>query len=131
MPRVLIAEDSGVVQRLIKLALQSDKTIEIVGTVTDGEQAYEETLKLKPDVVLMDYRMPKMNGADSIKKIMSEIPTSIIVVSSAPEIKNEVLKLGAAAFIDKPKELDYTVIAAKLINEIKIHSRIKPQKRTY
>jgi two-component system chemotaxis response regulator CheB len=131
MPKVLIAEDSGVVQRLIKLALQTDRTIEVVASVTDGEQAYLETVKHKPDVILMDYRMPKMNGAEAIKKIMSEIPTSIIVVSSAPEIKNEVLKLGAASFIDKPKELDYSVIAAKLINEIKIHSRIKPQKRTY
>ena len=131
MPRVLIAEDSVVIQRLLKITLQNDKTIEIVAIVSDGEQAYLETINHKPDVILMDYRMPKMNGDEAIKKIMSEVPTSIIVVSSFPEIKDSILKLGAAAFINKPKELDFTSIAQKLINEIKIQSRIRPQKKTY
>ncbi len=131
MPKVLIAEDSNLIQRLLKVALQTDKSIEIISTVADGEQAYLETIKLKPDVVIMDYRMPKMNGADALKKIMSESPTSVIFVSSASEVKADLLKLGAAAFIDKPKELDFTSIAQKLINDIKIYSRIKPAKRTY
>ncbi len=131
MPRVLIAEDSIVVQRLLKVTLQADKTIEIIGIVADGEQAYLETVKQRPDVILMDYRMPKMNGDEAIKRIMSEVPTSIIVVSSVPEMKDELLKLGAAAFIHKPKELDFTSIAQKLINEVKIQSRIRPQKKTY
>lgn len=131
MPKLLIAEDSGVVQRLIKLAIQVDKTIEVVGIVSDGEQAVAETLKHKPDVVVMDYRMPKMNGGDALKQIMSQCPTSIIFVSSAVEMKNELLKLGAASFIEKPKELDYTGIATKLINDIKVYSRVKPPMRTY
>lgn len=129
MVKVLIAEDSGVVQRLIKLAIQVDKSIEIVATVTDGEQAYAETVKHKPDVIVMDYRMPKMNGGEALKKIMRDEPTSVIFISSAVEMKSELLKLGAAAFIEKPKELDYTGIATKLINDIKIYSRVKPAKR--
>lgn len=129
MVKLLIAEDSGVVQRLIKLAIQADKSIEIVATVSDGEQAYEETIKHKPDVIVMDYRMPKMNGADALKKIMRDEPTSVIFISSAVEMKNELLKLGAATFIEKPKELDYTAIATKLLTDIKIYSRIKPAKR--
>jgi two-component system chemotaxis response regulator CheB len=131
MPKVLIAEDSTVVQRLIKVVLQTEKTIEIIATVSDGEQAYLETVKHKPDVIIMDYRMPRMNGDEAIKKIMSEVPTSIIVLSSVPEVKNDLLKLGAAAYISKPKELDFSSIAQKLINEVKIQSRVRPPKRVY
>lgn len=131
MPKLLIAEDSGVVQRLIKLAIQVDKTIEVVAIVADGEQAVAETLKHKPDIIVMDYRMPKMNGGDALKKIMSQCPTSVIFVSSAVEMKNELLKLGAASFIEKPKELDYTGIATKLINDIKVYSRVKPPMKSY
>jgi two-component system chemotaxis response regulator CheB len=131
MPKIIVAEDSGVVQRLIKLAIQVDKSIEVVASVTDGEQAVAETLKHKPDVVVMDYRMPKMNGGDALKKIMSQVPTSVIFVSSAVEMKAELLKLGAASFIEKPKELDYTGIATKLINDIKVYSRVKPPVRNY
>lgn len=134
MVKILITEDSSVIQKMLKGILEKEKTFEIVGISSDGEDACLKVEQLKPDVILMDVRMPKMTGVEAIKKIMSENPTPIIVLTSVEpvsDIKSEVLKYGAVSFMEKPKALDYSSIASKLINEIKILSRLKLSKRVF
>lgn len=134
MTKILIAEDSSVIQKMLKGIIEKEKTFEIVGTSIDGEDACKKVESLKPDIVLMDVRMPKMGGVDAIKKIMSENPTPIIVITSAEpvgEIKAEVMKYGAVGFMEKPKALDYGSISAKLISDIKTLSKLKLSKRTF
>lgn len=132
--RIIICEDSGVIQKLLKNVLEKEKDFEIVGTATDGEDAYNKIVSLKPDVALMDHRMPKMFGLEVAKKIMSTEPVSIIMITSAEPfetIKAEALKVGVMSVIEKPKQLDFSAIARKLITEIKIFSKTKPAKKTF
>ena len=134
MTRVLIAEDSTVVQKMIQTILAKDKSIEIVGTPTDGESAVRETNQQKPDIVILDYRMPKMNAPEVIKQIMSQSPVPILVFTGADPTepkKQEVMALGAVGFMEKPKNMEYNGIAVKLMTQIKTLSRLKPAKRTY
>ncbi len=134
MTKILIAEDSTLIQKLIKGILEKDKNFEIIGVSGDGEDACKKVADLKPDIVLMDIRMPKMGGMDAIKKIMSETPTPIIVISSAEpsaDVRAEALKYGAVSFMEKPKALDYSVISSKLISDIRVFSRLKLPKKTF
>ncbi|HEY9839327.1 MAG: response regulator [Candidatus Sericytochromatia bacterium] len=132
--RVVIAEDSSVIQKMLTGVLEKDKSIEIVGTASDGESAVKKTLELRPDIVLMDYRMPKQNAPDCIKQIMSQQPTAILIITSAEpfeEKRKEVMGLGALGFMEKPKSMDYNSLATKLVTQIKTLGRIKPARRTY
>lgn len=134
MPKVFIAEDSNVIQKLLLGILQKDKTIEVVGTASDGETAVKQIAQAKPDFVILDYRMPKMNGPEVIKALMSSTPVPIMVLTSAEPFdvkKKEVMDLGAVGFMEKPKSMDYNGIAIQLITNIKTLSRLKPSKRTY
>ena len=134
MTNVLIAEDSTIIQKLLAGVLEKDSSIKIVGMASDGLDAVSKVQNLKPDIVLMDYRMPKQNAPEAIKQIMSTQPTPILVITSAEppeEKKNEVIKLGAVGFMEKPKNMDYNTLAIKLITNVKTLSRLKPAKRTY
>ena len=134
MTTVLIAEDSQVIQRLLREVLAKDKSINIVGATLDGEATVREVKQLKPDMVIMDYRMPKMNAPEMIKEIMSDTPVPILIFTGADPIepkKKECLALGAVGFMEKPKGMDYSAIANQLFSNIKTLSRLKPSKRTY
>ena len=134
MTKVLIAEDSSVIQKILSTLLSKDASIEVIGTAADGVDAVKMTLSLKPDLVLMDYRMPKQNAPECIKQIMSEYPIPILLLTSAEpfeEKRKEVMELGAAGFMEKPKNMDFNAIAVKLITNIKTLSRLKPAKRSY
>ena len=134
MTKVLIAEDSSVIQKLLTAVIEKDKAVTIVGTANNGEEAVTKTLDLRPDIVLMDYRMPKQNAPEAIKQIMSQVPTPILIITSAEpfeEKRKEVMGLGALGFMEKPKNMDYNGLALKLMTQIKTLSRIKPARRTY
>lgn len=134
MTKVLVVEDSSVIQKMITTVLEKDKTIQIVGAANDGQDAVKKTQDLRPDIVLMDYRLPKQNAPDCIKQIMSQFPTPILVITSAEpadEKRREVMDLGAVGFMEKPKSMDYNSISVKLLTQVKTLSRIKPARRSY
>lgn len=134
MTRVLIAEDSSVIQKLIQGLLAKDPSVQVVATAGDGQAAVEAVRQHKPDFMILDYRMPKLNGPEVIKAVMSENPVPIMVLTSAEpfeEKKKECLGLGAVGFMEKPKGMDYNGIANQLITYVKTLSRLKPAKRTY
>ncbi|GAB4247645.1 MAG: chemotaxis response regulator protein-glutamate methylesterase [Ekhidna sp.] len=105
--RVLIADDSDFVQLLMRNILSNNEEIEVVGTASNGWEAYESTKALKPDVVLMDVMMPEHDGLDGIRYIMNDVPTPIVVLSTIgnsninPIIES--LKLGAFDYLNKPQ----------------------------
>ncbi len=134
MTNVLIADDSTIIQKLISGVLQKDSSINIVGLAGNGQEVVEKTRELKPDIILMDYRMPKQNAPEAIKQIMSTQPTPILVITSAEPVdekKSEVLKLGAVGFMEKPKNMDFNPLSVTLLTNIKTLSRLKPSKKTY
>lgn len=132
MTRIVLAEDSNVIQRMLKTILAKDKSLEIVGQAKDGNEAVQMTKDNSPDIVIMDYRMPNLSGAEAIKQIMHDKPTPILVLTSAEpveKVQQEVIDLGAVGFMSKPKSMDYSDLATRLIMNIKTLSRMKVRPR--
>lgn len=134
MIKVLIVDDSIVEQELLSHLLTRDPEIKIVGIASNGKEACEKVLSLKPDVVTMDIHMPEMNGIEATAEIMSNHPVPIVIISGSSS-KLEVLhsfkaiEAGAVAIVDKinyihndPRELVQTV---KLMSEVKVVKRYK------
>ncbi|MCK5148879.1 chemotaxis response regulator protein-glutamate methylesterase [bacterium] len=105
--RVLIVDDSAVVRQTLKQVLESDSKITVVGTAADPYYAVDKIKNDKPDVITLDVEMPKMDGLTFLKKIMSQHPIPVIMVSSLTEKGSETalkaLEYGAVDIITKPK----------------------------
>ena len=103
--RVLLVDDSvlslGELQRL----LEADGDFEVVGHARDGEQALREVMALRPDAILLDLQMPRMDGFTFLRLLMARRPTPVIVLSSNSRRADvfKTLELGALDFVAKPE----------------------------
>ncbi|MFN4150469.1 MAG: response regulator [Candidatus Sericytochromatia bacterium] len=104
MTGVLIVEDSLVSQKVIKLNLEKQKGIEIVGIACNGFEAIKMTKELNPDVIIMDLCMPKMDGIEALNEIIKEMNIPIIFLSAQINMKESALSSGAVSFIEKNSE---------------------------
>ncbi len=105
MIRVLIVDDSAFVRQALTRMLTSDPDIEIAGTAADGREALERVLALRPDVITLDIKMPRMGGLEALKRIMAHCPTPVLLLSSLTSEGADTtlrgLELGAMDFVDK------------------------------
>jgi DNA-binding NarL/FixJ family response regulator len=108
--RILIADDQALVRAGFRMILEVEEDIEIVGEVADGAQAVEAARDLRPDVVLMDIRMPEMDGIEATRLITSdddEGPRVLMLTTfDLNEYVYEALRAGASGFLlkDVPPE---------------------------
>ena len=121
--RILIADDSYFMRKLLKELIESHNQFEVVATAKDGVEAMGEAVRTTPDVITMDYNMPKMNGAQTAKEILIKLtkPPAIIMISAytaeGTQATFESLNAGAVDFIQKPSgELSFDI--KKIENEI-------------
>lgn len=135
MIRVLVVDDSLFMRRLVSDMLNCDPEIEVISTARDGHEAMKKISKLKPDCVTLDLVMPGWDGLTTLKHIMAEYPTPVIILSAYSkkdaDVTIECLNVGAASFILKPSgelSLDIEKIKEKLIKEVKATSRINVRK---
>ncbi|HAM53594.1 MAG TPA: chemotaxis response regulator protein-glutamate methylesterase, partial [Nitrospiraceae bacterium] len=100
----LIVDDSAYSRQAIKKMLETDKDVLVVGVASDGIEAMAKTMKLKPDIITLDFAMPEMDGFSFLRWLMKERPLPVIMVSSYSDVKTVfmALELGAADFIAKP-----------------------------
>lgn len=108
MIRVLVADDSATFRAILRTVLSTAPDLEVVGEAGDGEEAVGRTLALRPDVVTMDVRMPRLSGLDAIRRIMRIAPTPVIVVSAevtgdGQRLSFEALRAGAVEVLPKPR----------------------------
>ncbi len=103
--KVLVVDDSGFFRRRVSEILASDSTIQVVGTATNGRDAIDQAIALKPDVITMDYEMPMMDGITAVRHIMQRCPTPVLMFSSltheGARVTLDALDAGATDFLPK------------------------------
>jgi two-component system chemotaxis response regulator CheB len=102
--KVLVVDDSAFSRQTIKKILESDTDIEVIEIASNGIEAMKKVLKLKPDLITLDFDMPEMDGFGFLRWLMQQIPIPVIMVSSYSDSKTvfKALELGAVDFIAKP-----------------------------
>ena len=132
--RVLIADDSFFVRNLIRAILEKESDIFIVGEARDGQEAVAMAVKLKPNVITMDFNMPEMNGEEATIKIFENLaePPAIIMFSAKTQEGAEetlrCLKAGVVDFLAKPSgevSMNLDSIEILLLEKIRIAARAK------
>lgn len=134
---VLVAEDSSVTRILLVHLLESDPQICVAGVVGDGQAAIDFIKRNKPDVVLMDIHMPRMDGFEATRRIMETLPVPIVICSATFDTKDvavtfRAMQVGAIACIEKPVgpgHADFETMAAHLVQTVKLMSEIKVVRR--
>ncbi|MBD9461490.1 two-component system, chemotaxis family, response regulator CheB [Pseudomonas sp. NFACC15-1] len=103
--KVLVVDDSGFFRRRVSEILSADTSIQVVGTATNGKEAIDQALALKPDVITMDYEMPMMDGITAVRHIMQRCPTPVLMFSSltheGARVTLDALDAGAVDFLPK------------------------------
>ncbi|MCD4733587.1 response regulator [bacterium] len=120
--RVLIVDDSRFMQQALSKLFASEPRIEVIGFASDGFEAIEKRKELNPDVITLDVMMPRLNGIETVRQLMSNAPVPIVMVSSytaaGARYTVEALSLGAIDHVLKPGHsvsLDLDLIAEELI----------------
>ncbi|MFJ5994702.1 response regulator [Streptomyces sp. NPDC092370] len=107
--RVLLVDDHQVVRRGLRTFLEVQDDIEVVGEAADGAEGVERAEELRPDVILMDVKMPGMDGVDALRRLRElDNPARVLVVTSFTEQRTVVpaLRAGAAGYVYKDVDPD-------------------------
>ncbi len=137
MIRVLVVEDSPTYRQLLTEILSSDPEIQVIGSAADGLEAVQRTLDLKPDLVTMDIRMPRLDGFEATRRIMEQRPTPIIVVSASIDsadvpITFSAMQAGALEVLEKPAgpgNPEFDAQCQRLIMAVKLMAGIRLVRR--
>src|SRR6476469_4887612 len=110
--RVVLVEDNDTFRETLELLFGMRDEIVVVASVATGDEAATVCSTLSPDVVLMDYRMPGLNGAEATRAVLNACPSARVVCLSASVSQNEVeevLAAGAVACVTKDEDFDRLV----------------------
>src|SRR3989338_1031039 len=114
--KVLIADDQTLFREGIKDLLENEKIIEVVGEAADGQEVVRLAKKLKPDVILMDIKLPHLDGVSATRQIRRECPSTNVLILSGYEDEAHVMEsiqAGANGYLSK------MLPATELVNALK------------
>jgi two-component system chemotaxis response regulator CheB len=124
--RVLVADDSAFMRTALSRMIQSDPGLTVAGVARDGVEALALIGSVDPDVVTLDIEMPRLNGLETLKRIMAETPRPVIMISSLTQdgVRATLDAFEAGAFDCIPKQLSYASldivkIRQRLVDQIK------------
>ena len=115
---VLLAEDHANFRKSLKVLVESDGDIEVVGEAKNGHEAVKLAMNLQPEVIVMDIAMPLLNGLQATQQIMSKSPATRVLILSAnpdPEYIEQAVLLGASGYLIKQSS---THILPQAIHEV-------------
>ena len=137
MIRVLIVDDSAFVRQALVRMLSSAPDIEVVGVAVDGRDGLDKAVALRPDVVTLDIKMPRMGGLEALRRIMTECPVPVLLLSSLTAEGGEItlrgLELGALDFVDKSSvrgHMNLLELADELKSKVRALARV-PRERVH
>ena len=136
--RVLVVDDSAFVRKAVGRMLATADDIEVVGFARDGEEGLALARELRPDVVTLDVRMPKLGGLETLERLMAEQPVPVLLMSTLTQEGAETtlrgLELGAMEFVDKSsvEPMSMLSLAEELISKIRAlgGARVRSRPRT-
>ena len=109
--RVLVVDDDPDVRKLMRRVLESKKSFQVVGEAVDGVDALEKMETLNPQLVIMDVRMPRMDGIEATKQIKEAWPSTAVVGFSAfGDSEEAMLAAGASAYVLKDLNSDEVIL---------------------
>lgn len=107
--KVIIADDHALIREGIKQILELESDIAVIGQAGDGEEAYNMTMELNPDIVLLDINMPRLNGIETLRRFKDMGVKSKVIILTIHEDKEYILKtlkLGANGYMLKDSNAD-------------------------
>jgi DNA-binding NarL/FixJ family response regulator len=118
--RVLLVDDQALIRAGFRMILEAEEDIEVVGESADGTQAIDSVKRLAPDVVLMDIRMPEMDGIEATRRIAAmgaESPVRVLMLTTfdLDEYVYDALRAGASGFLLKDVPADQLVAGIRLV----------------
>ena len=116
--KVLIVDDNVRFGQFVRELLYSEEGLQIIGDAADGVEAIRKAKELKPDLVLMDISMPRMNGLDAtrrLKKIMPELAIIILTIHELDEYREAAMASGASAYVLKKAMMEELIPAVRMI----------------
>ncbi|MER6049138.1 response regulator transcription factor [Streptomyces sp. BHT-5-2] len=126
--RVLLVDDHQVVRRGLRTFLEVQDDIQVVGEASDGAEGIAATEQLRPDVVLMDIKMPGMDGIEALRRLRAlDSPAKVLVVTSFTEQRTVVpaLRAGAAGYVYK--DIDPDALAGAIRSVHAGHVLLQPE----
>jgi DNA-binding NarL/FixJ family response regulator len=118
MIRVVVADDQALVRGGFRLILEAQPDIEVVGEAVDGVEALERTRALHPDVVLMDIRMPTMDGLEATRRLLADLdPPRVLILTTfdLDEYVYDALRAGASGFLLKDVRPEQLADAVRVV----------------
>lgn len=118
MIKVLIADDQELIRQSLQIVLNSKNDIEVTGVAADGQEVIRQVRREKPDIILMDIRMPKMDGVQCTKIIKEQYPQIKIIILTTfddDEYVYNALKYGASGYLLKGVSMDELENAVKTV----------------
>ena len=116
--RVVVVDDHPLMRCALRQMLSAQADLEVIGEAADGQEAVELCRRLHPDLVLMDVRMPRMDGLESTREIKRELPRTIVLILTASadtDDLSEALKAGAAGYVLKGAPITQTLDAIRKV----------------
>jgi DNA-binding NarL/FixJ family response regulator len=119
MIRVLVADDQPLVRTGLRMILSTEPDIELVGEASDGQEAVDQCLAQRPDVVLMDVRMPRVDGIAATARVTAETDSRVLVLTTfdLDEVVYDALRAGASGFLLKDAPEDRLTTAIRVVAE--------------
>src|ERR1700683_4320903 len=105
---ILIVDDSEQIRNMVRLWLESDDKFEVCGEAADGVQGIEKAIELKPDLIVLDLLMPRMNGlqaATALQSTMPEVPIILFTIFPDSELANQARNAGVASVLSKMDQM--------------------------